>query len=434
MLAISQRGIYLWNFAAGAVAEVLTGHEATAFPVFAPTGDLLASSSWDGTVRLWHPSGRQIASMSGNQVFVGRDGRLVVRHGTRLALLHVGQGPECRSLDDHGAKVFTQLLAIEPRSRVLVSAGATGIHLWDLARGSVLSRVPGNIHSVAFSPDGRHVLTAGPTQADRWPSRWHSDGTRLELGPPEKIATPVPRPAHWSVLSADARFLTATTSLQTAQVVDLKTGAVQCRLQAGGRLTRIAISADQRWAASGSWHGVEALVWDFRSGAVVRRFPHEFGLGHSYVAFSPNSNWFVLCLGSEYRLVEPGSWSTRWRVNRDQQLDLPGPVAFSPDGRLVALTRTLQVVTLVDLDTGVEVAQLSSPHRATIAEMCFSPDGRYLVAGGDNAIHVWDVLGIRRRLVDLGLDWGGSALASDDRPAMPVRVDLDLGALAPARK
>jgi WD40 repeat protein len=419
----------------GTAAEVLKGHEDAAVGVlFGSTGDMLVSSSWDGTARIWHPTGRQLARMPASEVFLGRDGRLAVRHGTRLAIVKVAQGPEYRSLYDRGARVPVRLLAIDPHSRVLLSAGETRLHLWDLETGNILERLRGAVHSVQFAADGRHVLTAGPTDMHRWPVHWDADVARLRLGPPERVAAQVPRPLRWSALSSGAGALVVPAGAHDALVVDCKTGAVKCRLADHTNISCAAVSPDGRWLATGSWHGVEARVWDADNGALLRRFPHAIGIGHSFVGFSPDGKWLALCFGSEYQLVEVGVWEVRRRLARDQVVELPGPACFSPDGRLLAMTRTPHVVKLVDADTGDEVATLSLPQTATLTLMCFSQDGSRLVAGGSDAIHVWDLRRIRERLADMGLDWNAPALVEDQQPRKPVHLELDLGALAPARK
>src|SRR5262249_8615018 len=48
--------IYVWDVPAGRMHDVLKGHSNTVTSVaFNHAGDLLASTSWDGTLRLWDP-------------------------------------------------------------------------------------------------------------------------------------------------------------------------------------------------------------------------------------------------------------------------------------------------------------------------------------------------------------------------------------------
>ncbi|KAG8926587.1 hypothetical protein FRC02_008788 [Tulasnella sp. 418] len=51
--------VYMWSVQTGKLLEILTGHEGPISSLaFSPTGNLIASSSWDKTVRLWSVFGR----------------------------------------------------------------------------------------------------------------------------------------------------------------------------------------------------------------------------------------------------------------------------------------------------------------------------------------------------------------------------------------
>jgi hypothetical protein len=101
------RVITLWDTVAGKRLARLQGHTgAGVYFSFNHAGDLLASTDWGGTLRLWDPrTGQQLFSTQGS--FLGfelrfrADGRLLAggSRGTRLWLWEVAPGPEYRSLD-----------------------------------------------------------------------------------------------------------------------------------------------------------------------------------------------------------------------------------------------------------------------------------------------------------------------------------------------
>jgi WD40 repeat protein len=72
------------------------------------------------------------------------------------------------------------------------------------------------------------------------------------------------------------------------------------------------------------------------------------------------------------------------------------PVAFSPDGRMVATAGDDGAVRLWDLATGAELRQVGGPDDR-LSGVAFSPDGKLLAAAGNDAdIRLWDLAEILR--------------------------------------
>ena len=115
---------------------------------------------------------------------------------------------------------------------------------------------------------------------------------------------------------------------------------------------------------------------------------------------------------------EAGTWKERLHIPRSQTGGLPGVAAFTPEGGVLAITRTRTSVQLVDAATGRELATLEAPDPQNVTGLCFSRDGR-LLATTFNAprIQVWDLDAIRRGLGTLGLDWSAPAGSPQDAPA-----------------
>src|SRR5205823_5961607 len=89
-----------------------------------------------------------------------------------------------------------------------------------------------------------------------------------------------------------------------------------------------------------------------------------------------------------------------------------GAVAFSRDGKTLAIAYSSRVVRLIETSSGRELATLTAPHPLGVSWLCFSPDGSGLAAAcANHVIQVWDLRWIRQQLANINLDW--------DQPVYP---------------
>ncbi len=97
----------------------------------------------------------------------------------------------------------------------------------------------------------------------------------------------------------------------------------------------LAISPDDRWLATGSWAGSGVKVWNLETS----RIAHELPVGRdASVAFSPDGKWLVTS-ESESIIWQVGTWSVKARFPRHGYTSVPGPIAFAPDGALLAVAK-----------------------------------------------------------------------------------------------
>jgi cytochrome c len=208
------RRILLWPRAGNAPRTVLEGHEGPiAGLALSPDSREIASASWDGTLRVWPLAGgapRIIQAHKGNVNAVawlpdgtlasaGYDGQLILHRGAEApriieigvplnALVPAGEELALAAADGQlrlvnpatGALVALPLaevplvaLAASADGRIVAAAGFRGaLALVDRPGRAVQRRLSGPafpLWSLAFSPDGREILTGG---ADRLVRRW----------------------------------------------------------------------------------------------------------------------------------------------------------------------------------------------------------------------------------------------------------------------
>jgi hypothetical protein len=138
----------------------------------------------------------------------------------------------------------------------------------------------------------------------------------------------------------------------------------------------------------------------------------EWRLRTAMVFFTPDSRGLIISDGGELSIWDVATLALIRRIRRDVA-HFPSYVAFSPDGRLMALEMAPGIIHLKDAATARTVARLEDPHGDTAGWLSFTPEGNQLVvtAVQARAVHIWDLRLIRQRLVQMGLDW--------DAPAYP---------------
>jgi WD40 repeat protein len=146
------------------------------------------------------------------------------------------------------------------------------------------------------------------------------------------------------------------------------------------------------WTPEGSVH-----VWVGGSDSVGTPLPCEACKGVvAHLAFSPDSRWLATATGGD-------TFVQVWDVAKKKEVArvVPGrgPVAFSPNDRLLAAWTDDNTITIWEIAPEPEMAQLglevaSEPEmneKIGISAVAFAPDGTWLAAGGgEHTVQVWE--------------------------------------------
>jgi WD40 repeat protein len=433
--------VYLWDSATGQQHAVLQGHTADVAKVqFAPLGDLLLSSGWDSTCRLWDPwTGREVVPFGGDANRFSRDGRrLVSRAGSKVTIWEVASSPEYRALPWTpviGREEVRSGGGLSHDGRWLAVAAGDVFRLWDLKSGRSLATLP-TTHAVAaaFHPSGTELFTSSHGGLYRWP--WHLEGGRLRIGPASTL--PVDGLLEGVSLDAEGRTLAVARlgSSGGASVLELESPASTLRqVIHPTAAVSTALSPDGKWVVTAVHKGLGVRVWDARSGRLIRELiPNEH---NTRAIFSPDGRWLLTGTANEFCLWEVDSWQRVHVLRPERGVDGPGSAAFTFDGELLAVSLSPSVIQLLDVTTWRPLARLQGSDLDPVMLQGFTPDGSQLVvARAAGGARVWDLRRIREQLKDLGLDWDLPSLppATSLVDVTPLRVEVQLGSFGQPKR
>lgn len=394
--------------------RVLEGHQGQVISVdYHPSGDLLASGSWDGMVQLWDArSGLRLLgapSPEGWHVRFTRDGRHLGhgREGSRIFLWEIATGAEARVVTGRdGGGQGTWSAAFHPDGPLFASAGGDVVRLDQLGHGELTSiRMPG-AQGAEFLPDGSAMITGGEPGLLLWPIARGDGASSITIGPPRPIGPDPGQPTRRFCLSADGAMLVVLTPSNSGRIVAFPIDAPERAMVFRGHpgAERVAISPDGRWVATGTWKGADVKVWDLRAGTLAATLPV---LRSAEVRFSPDGSLLISGSGGEYQFWDVGTWRPSGpRIVRHDSGELPGKISFARDGSLLAVTRSRSLVALVEPRSGRELATLESSDSKLVASIEFDPTGETLaVTYNDDQVRYWNLASIRASLRAMGLDW-----------------------------
>ncbi|KUM99110.1 hypothetical protein AQI95_40710 [Streptomyces yokosukanensis] len=379
----------------------LTGHTSDVVSIsFAPASPVLATASWDRTVRLWdvgnthHPL--QLAVLNQPErlmsVAFGHGGRVLATAGERsVRLWDVAnrRAPiELSTLPDQRAA--PTWVAFRPGGDIVASGHADGAaRLWnvnDPRHPRLLATLPGHtdtVTSVAFAPDGRTLATTGDTTARLWDVTDPAKPRLLDVlrGHTDTVTS--------AAFSPDGRTVATGSWDHTARVWDIS-GSPRARRPAvllghPAIVWSVAFSPDGRTLVS---VGGSTLFWDVTEPANPKRVSVLAG-GAYQAAFSPDGRVFA----DSDRLLDLGD------LVLGTHDDVVTSLAFAPGGHVLASASWDGTARLWQVTGGRALWPLAVLHGHTkfVRSVAFSPDGRTLVtASEDTTVRVWDVTDPRR--------------------------------------
>ncbi len=300
-----------WDPASVEPRGILEGHKGTVRSVaFSPDGSILATGSYDRTLKLWNVfTGQLRKSLEGNpegvvSVAISPDGSTIAAAGYErmVRLWNLDEDQPQKVLDGHRDQVFS--VAFSPDGKTLASGSVDRtIILWDAASGKRRNTLEGHggmVNCVAFSPDGKTLASASE---DKTVILWNTSSGR-----PRKTLKGHTSPLTSVDFSPDGSMAVAGSVDGSVVLWNTATGEILRTLKGHtGSVTSVAFNPDGCMIASAS-DDKTARLWNAASGELQKTL-EDHKAWVCYVDFSPDGS--TLATASKDKTVKLWVFATK---------------------------------------------------------------------------------------------------------------------------
>ncbi|KAJ7144098.1 WD40-repeat-containing domain protein [Mycena epipterygia] len=292
--------------------------------------------------------------------FVSAFAPLIAQSATHIYLSAVPFAPQKSRIAQQFAPYFPYTVAFE---------SVLGTNWPSIQK--VLPGHAGNVHSVHFSPDGRHIASGGEDATVRI---WDTETGALVAEPFEEHRGPV-----FSVhFSPDGKWIASGAVDKTVCIRDAQTGILVAGRLEEERVGCVHIRNIQANTPVASFKTLEEDAnLDHRTGVTCINFSPD----SVHIASSGDNTFRIWDAQTGVLVTEPFKGHT----------SVVRSIHFSPDGAQIASGSDDRTVRVWDAESGILVVGPIEGHTGSVASVNFSPNGATIASGSwDHTVCIWD--------------------------------------------
>jgi WD40 repeat protein len=391
--------VRLWDATTGAeLFPPLRGyHSWVTLVVFFSDGIRIASSSDDRTIRVWDvASGCTVFALCGHigdvlSVVFTPDGRHIIsssrNHSICVWDALSGSVMPIHPVEGLRSSGLRRTLAVSPDGKMIACSSQATIRIWqpnESSRTLDLQSGYQDIESLAFFPDGRHIIAISHHGICTWDvisgtkistSDEQKGMSRMALSPNGKqfvIGYDDGTVALWDATSLSRDFPDHEPLIRT-------------------KLATISFSPNGRQIASSYFNDSSIHILDAQSGIEITTPLQGHGGKIKLVTFSPCGN--LIASGSVDGTVRV------WNLLSDaeslilrEHTESVCCITFSNDGQRIASGSWDATVCLWNTSSGAQIIPALRGHKKYVQVVAFSPDGTKVASGDSAGVCLWDII------------------------------------------
>lgn len=304
------------------------------------------------------------------------------------------------------SSVHISSVAWSPNSRqVAVTGSDTMVHIWNIGGWGAAAKAPAqpilsyntgysdlngkpDSYSVAWSPDGKHIVSAIGSLVQMW------DATKKGAALLAYQSSGPTRSATWS---PNSKYVAA--AEDQVHVWDASNGHDVFVYTKHTLFIRYAAWSPNGMRIASVSDDSTVQIWDAFSGNNVVTI--EVGSGCPQLAWSPDSKNIVIAAGELIRMCNAVEGGDPTYLSSNDITATVSSVTWSPDGKHIAAGYSDKMVQVWQLDYtdqgtirtnhGYDSIYAGSSSGA-VEQVAWSPDGKYIAScGDDGGVHIWSI-------------------------------------------